>query len=282
LSVPEKRQCIEAEHPQLSIGRQCELIDLSRASYYRQPETESDENLALMRIIDEEYTRHPFYGSRKLKKYLNDLGYAVNRKRVQRLMRKMGIASIAPKPFTSKPGPGHKIYPYLIRDLEINRPDQVWCSDFSYIRMKGGFVYLTVVMDWHSRYVLSWELSVTMDDHFCVSALGRALRGNSRPEIFNTDQGSQYTGHDFTQILKDHDIDISMDGKGRAMDNIMIERLRRSVKYEDIYVKEYSSIAELQRGLKIYFNFYNHERPHQSFNYNTPAEMYYGKAKQAA
>lgn len=255
--------------------RQCELIGLPRASYYRQAsEGETAENLELMRLIDEEYTRHPFYGSRKMRDYLRRLGYPVNRKRVRRLMRKMGLASVAPKPSTSKPAPGHKIYPYLLRDLEINTANQVWCTDFTYVRLPGGFVYLTAVMDWHSRYVLSWEVSITMDEEFCVSALQSALRQYPHPEIFNTDQGSQYTGHAFTGKLKKHAIQISMDGKGRAMDNIMIERLWRSVKYEEIYLKEYASVMELKQSLRSYFQFYNNERPHQSFNGMTPAEVY--------
>jgi putative transposase len=275
MSVGEKRRCIDPAHPRLSIMRQCELIGLPRASYYRHAsEGETAENLELMRLIDEEYTRHPFYGSRKMRDYLRRLGYPVNRKRVRRLMRKMGLASVAPKPSTSKPAPGHKIYPYLLRDLEINTNNQVWCTDFTYVRLPGGFVYLTAVMDWHSRYVLSWEVSITMDEAFCVSALQCALRLYPHPQIFNTDQGSQYTGHAFTGELKKHAIRISMDGKGRAMDNIMIERLWRSVKYEEIYLKEYASVMELKQSLKRYFKFYNNERPHQSLNAMTPAEVY--------
>ncbi len=232
-----------------------------------------------MRLIDEEYTRHPFYGSRKMRTYLHRLGHPVNRKRVQRLMRKMGLASIAPTPNTSRKAPEHKVYPYLLRDLAINRPNQVWCSDLTYIRLEGGFVYLTVVMDWYSRYVLSWEVSVTMEEHFCVNALESALRQHEGPEIFNTDQGSQYTGKAFTGVLKDHDITISMDGKGRAMDNIMVERLWRSVKYEEIYLKEYLSVAALIEELRQYFIFYNSERPHQSLDDKTPEEVYRGAAE---
>ena len=227
-----------------------------------------------MRLIDEEYTKHPFYGSRKMVEYLRRRGHRVNRKRVQRLMRKMGLASIAPKRKTTHPGKGHKVYPYLLRGVDISRPNQVWCSDITYIRMRGGFVYLTVVMDWYSRYVLSWEISVTMDDSFCVSALKRALRGHERPEIFNTDQGSQYTGERFTGALKEHGIKISMDGKGRAMDNIMVERLWRSLKYEEVYLKEYESVEELVDSLREYFRFYNNERPHQGLKNLTPLEAY--------
>ena len=277
MSVAEKRGSIDPAHPQLSILRQCELLGLPRASYYRPAGAgETAENLGLMRLIDEEYTRHPFYGSRKLCAYLRRLGYPVNRKRVQRLMQKMGLASVAPKPSTSKPAPKHKIYPYLLRNLAINTPNQVWCSDITYLRLPGGFVFLTAVMDWHSRYVLSWEVSITMEETFCVNALQSALRQFPHPDIFNTDQGSQYTGQSFTDELISHGIRISMDGKGRAMDNIMVERLWRSVKYEEVYLKEYPSVRELRQSLKRYFDFYNNERPHQSFHGMTPAEVYNG------
>ena len=277
MSVQEKRACIDAEHPQLSIARQCELIGLPRASYYREVRfSESQENLELMRLIDGEYMRHPFYGSRKMRDYLHRQGYFVNRKRVQRLMRKMGLVSIAPKPNTSRKAADNKVYPYRLRGLEINRANQVWCSDLTYIRLEGGFAYLTVVMDWYSRYVLSWEVSVTMEEHFCVNALESALRRHERPQIFNTDQGSQYTGKAFTGVLKNYNITISMDGKGRAMDNIMVERLWRSVKYEKVYLREYLSVAELIEALKEYFTFYNNERPHQSLDRKTPAEVYWG------
>ena len=267
---------IEPDHPGLSISRQCELLGLSRASYYRKAQGETGKNLELMRLIDEEYTHHPFYGSRKICCYLNRLGFKVNRKRVQRLMRLMGLASVAPRKRTSLPDRRHKIYPYLLRGITIEQPDQVWCSDITYIRLKGGFVYLTVVMDWFSRYVLSWEVSISMDESFCVSALEQALRRFGRPKIFNTDQGSQYTGAAFTEVLKGHEIRISMDGKGRAMDNIMVERLWRSLKYEDIYLRDYESVRDLIEGLKKYFDFYNNDRPHQSFDGKTPAEVYDG------
>lgn len=279
MSVSEKRGFIEPKHSELSISRQCELISLPRTSYYRQTDMlgESAENLGLMRLIDEEYMRHPFYGSRKMTTYLRRLGYKVNRKRIRRLMRKMGIQSIAPKPGTSIPGKGHKIYPYLLKGLDINQSDQVWCSDITYIRLQGGFVYLTAVMDWHSRYVLAWEVSVTMDDTFCINALKSAIRKHGKPEIFNTDQGAQYTGKGFTGVLKENSINISMDGKGRATDNIFIERLWRSVKYEEIYINEYSSVTELIYALKKYFDFYNFERTHQSLRDLTPAEVYQGR-----
>lgn len=279
MSVSAKKRCIDANHKRLSIKRQCKLITLPYSSYYRKSRDggESQENLEFMRFIDKEYTKHPFYGSRQMRNYLRRQGYKINRKRVQRLMRKMGLQSVAPKPNTSRANPAHKVYPYLLRKLDITRPNQVWCSDITYIRMPGGFVYLTAVMDWASRYVLSWELSVSMASEFCVSALERSLRSYGQPDIFNTDQGSQYTSFEFTEVLKDHNIKISMDGKGRAMDNIFIERLWRSVKYEEIYLKEYQSVEELRQELKVYFNFYNHERPHQSFNGQTPAEVYCGQ-----
>lgn len=267
---------VEQDHPDLSIRRQCGLLKLHRSSYYRGPRGESEENLKLMRLIDEEYLRHPFFGTRKMRDYLLQLGHEVNRKRVRRLMQLMGLESIAPrKKRTTVPDKGHRIYPYLLRDLPIVRPDQVWASDITYVPMRGGFVYLTVVMDWYSRYVLSWEVSVIMDESFCVSSLERALRRYSKPEIFNTDQGSQYTGAAFTGVLTDHGIKISMDGKGRATDNIMVERLWRSLKYEDIYIREYETVADLIDGLRAYFEFYNNRRPHQGLNGRTPAEVHY-------
>lgn len=266
---------INPKNKELSISRQCELIDLPRSSFYRQQcKGESDKNLSLMRLIDEEYTRHPFFGTRQIRNYLRRQGYRINRKRVQRLMRLMGIQSVAPKPNTSKPSNKHKIYPYLLGGLNINRSNQVWCTDLTYVRMPGGFVYLVAVMDWYSRKVLSWEVSVTMDDSFCVSALEKAIRRYGKPEIFNTDQGSQFTGKAFTDVLKAHGIRISMDGKGRALDNIMIERLWRSVKYEEIYLNDYASVLALIQSLEIYFDFYNTERPHTSFGVRTPAEVY--------
>jgi putative transposase len=277
LSVTEKRDNVEEEHPTLSVHRQCELLDLCRSSFYRNSKMagqESPENLELMRIIDKEYTGHPFYGSRQMRNVLRRQGYKINRKRVQRLMRRMGLQSVAPKPGTSKPHPDHKVYPYLLRNLIIDHPDQVRCTDITYIRMAGGFVYLTAVMDWHSRFVLSWEVSVTMDTEFCVSALERSLRLYGTPEIFNTDQGSQYTSKEFTGVLHNNGVKISMDGKGRAMDNIMIERLWRTVKYEDIYLKEYKNVSELKTALRKYFHFYNYERPHKSLGYKSPGDIY--------
>ena len=239
---------------------------------------ETAENLRLMRLLDEQYTRTPFYGVRKMVWWLDEQGYAVNPKRVRRLMRLMGLEAIYPKPRLSLPAPGHKIYPYLLRDLTISRPDQTWCSDITYIRLRGGFIYLVAVMDWFSRYVLAWEVSVSLETSFCVSALNWAL-DRGRPDIFNTDQGSQFTSHDFTGRLEDHGIDISMDGRGRVMDNIFIERLWRTVKYEEIYLKDYRDVPEAMANLKIYFGFYNHERPHQALGYQTPAEIYFQTRK---
>ena len=276
MSAGEKKKMIELGNNKISISKQCELLRLPRSSYYRNiQEGESNQNLELMRLIDEEYTKHPFLGARKLRDYLRRRkGRKVNRKRVQRLMRIMGIQSVAPKPNTSRPSNEHKIYPYLLGGLDINRSNYVWCADVTYLRMPGGFVYLVAVMDWYSRHVLSWEVSVTMDDSFCVSALERAIRFYGKPDIFNTDQGSQFTGKDFTDVLKNNDITISMDGKGRAMDNIMIERLWRSVKYEEIYLNEYTSVAALKRGLRKYFLYYNTERTHATFGEVTPSEVY--------
>lgn len=277
MNSSEKIAMVEPKNDQLSIVRQCELLGLSRASYYRNTDWagESEENLDLMRLIDEEYTRHPFYGSRKIRDYLCRLGYQVNRKRIQRLMRKMGISSVAPCPNTSKPNVAHKVHPYLLKGLVVTRANQVWCTDITYIRLDGGFVYLVAIMDWYSRKVLSWEVSASMDDSFCVSALERALRLHPKPEIFNTDQGSQFTGKAFTGVLKEHGVRISMDGKGRCMDNIFIERLWRSVKYEEIYLNDYANTEALRKALRKYFHFYNSERPHQTFNGATPLEIYH-------
>lgn len=267
---------IERDHRQLSIMRQCELLSLPRASYYLNTDwaAETEENLNLMRLIDEEYTCHPFYGSRKMRDYLRRIGHQVNRKRVRRLMRKMGLKSVAPSPNTSKSCPKHKVYPYLLNGLVVDHANQVWCTDITYIRLPSGFVYLVAVMDWYSRKVLSWEVSASMEDSFCVSALERALRLYPKPKIFNTDQGVQFTGKAFTGVLIDHGIQISMDGKGRCMDNIFIERLWRSVKYEEIYLNEYATTDALRKALKKYFHFYNTERPHQTFDAATPGEFY--------
>lgn len=259
-----------------SIRRQCELIGLNRSSWYVQetPANESAENLALMQRIDELYTAHPFYGSRKMTAVLRREGWAVNRKRVRRLMRLMGLQSLAPCPDTSRAHPAHPVYPYLLRDIVVQRPNQVWATDITYIRIERGFAYLVAVMDWQSRKVLAWRLSNTLDTEFCVDALQEALRSFGPPEIFNTDQGSQFTSRDFTGVLQAHGIRISMDGKGRAFDNIFVERLWRSVKYEEVYLKHYETMREAREGLAAYFRFYNTERPHQALGHRTPAEVY--------
>jgi len=266
---------IEPHHERLPIYRQCELLGLSRAGYYYRPTATSAEDFLLMRLLDEQYTARPFYGSRRMTVELRKLGRAVNRKRVQRLMRLMGIEAIYPKPRLSAPGEEQRVYPYLLRDLAIERPNQVWCTDITYIRLRQGFIYLTAIMDWYSRYVLAWELSNTLETSFCLEALERAL-SNSRCDIFNSDQGSQFTSREFTCKLEAAEIRISMDGRGRAFDNIFIERLWRSVKYEEVYLKDYGGVGEAKSSLGKYFNFYNEARPHQALAYRTPAEVYRG------
>ena len=282
---------IERFHRGISIRRQCELIGLNRSSYYYQPHCESvadivsvhipapvtdtAENLRYMELIDQLYMKRPFYGSRRMVTALQLMGYCVNRKRIQRLMRQMGIEAIYPKPRLSLSQKEHKIYPYLLRDVCVDRVDQVWCADITYIPLHHGFMYLVAILDWYSRYVLSWQLSNTLDTTFCLEALDEALK-ISAPEIFNTDQGSQFTSLAFTGRLEDTGIKISMDGRGRVFDNIFIERLWRSLKYEDIYLREYQTVLELRDGIDRYFRFYNHERPHQALENKTPAMVYHG------
>ena len=246
---------------------------MSRSGYYYEPRPESEETLLLMRLIDEEYTRHPFYGTRRLADWLGTQGFDVGRDRVRRLMDRLGIAAIYPKRQLSLGNAGHKRYPYLLKNLTIDGANQVWCSDITYIRLRGGFVYLAAVMDWHSRFVLSWDVSNTLDADFCVAALDRAL-AKAKPEIFNTDQGSQFTSEQFTGRLLEAEVRISMDGKGRAFDNIMIERLWRTVKYEEVYLKDYESMAACRRSLAAYFEFYNRGRRHQSLECRTPWDVY--------
>lgn len=226
-----------------------------------------------MQLIDAKYLKHPFYGSRRMLDFLRKAGHPVNRKRIQRLMRRMGLEGLAPGPSTSRPAPGHKVYPYLLKDLDITRPNQVWSTDITYIPMQRGYLYLVAVMDWYSRHVLSWKLSNSMDVEFCLEALEEALK-QGQPDIFNTDQGAQFTSLAFTERLHRASVEISMDGRGRALDNVFIERLWRSVKYEDIYLKSYDTGADCYKGLKRYFKFYNHERPHQSLDYRTPWEVH--------
>jgi len=265
---------IESEHPQLSIRQQCELVGLNRSTFYYTPAQESDLNLHLMRLIDTYYTKAPFYGRRRMTAYLRREGYGVNPKRVRRLMQKMGLQAIYPKRRTSIAAKGHKVYPYLLRNLAITRPNQVWSTDITYIRMLRGFMYLVAIMDWHSRYVLAWQLSNTLDGLFCLDALDFAL-AQGKPDIFNTDQGVQFTAQSFTSRLEAAGIRISMDGRGRALDNVFVERLWRTVKYEHVYLHEYASVPELEKGLEHYFTFYNHERLHQSLSYQPPAEVHF-------
>ena len=265
---------MDRDHLEISLRRQCELLGVNRSGLYYQPCGENPENLKLMRLIDEEYTEHPFYGSRKMMHRLHDQGHQVGRHRVRRLMQMMGLEAIYPKPRLSQPGPGHKIYPYLLKDVAITRVNQVWSTDITYIRMAEGFVYLVAVMDWFSRFVLSWALSLTMEVDFCLEALERALR-RGRPEIFNSDQGSQFTSDKFTGILARRGVAISMDGRGRCLDNIFIERLWRSLKYEEVYLRDYARVPDARTGIDEWFRFYNHQRFHQSLDYKTPAAVFH-------
>jgi putative transposase len=268
---------VEPGHAAIPVMRQCGLLDLAPSSFYYRPAGEDRLNLELMRRLDEEYTKHPFYGSRKLVVCLRRAGYAVNRKRIRGLMRWMGLEAIYRKPRLSVPGRGHKRYPYLLRRMTVDRPDQAWCADITYIRLAHGFVYLVAILDWHSRYVLGWSLSTTLEKEFCLEALREALR-RSRPEIFNTGQDAQFTSPEFTGILESAQVRISMDGRGRVYDNIFVERFWRSVKYEEVYLHEYRTVAEARAQLGDYFRFYNDERPHEALGYKTPREVYYGSS----
>jgi putative transposase len=274
MSAPDRRAKLDRDHPQLSIRRQCAMLGLARSGLYRLPPPANDDDLALMRRIDELFTRWPFLGSRRMTAMLRADGIPINRKRVQRLMRRMGIAALGPKPRTSKPAPGHTIYPYLLRELTIERANQVWSADITYIPIGRGFLYLVAIMDWASRAVLAWRLSNTMDVSFCVSALEEALARFGRPEIFNTDQGSQFTSAAFTGVLASAGIRISMDGRGRWMDNVFIERLWRSLKHEDIYLKGYGDGLEAKAGIAEWIGFYNTGRPHQALNNRTPMTVW--------
>ena len=264
---------VDRRHPALSVVRQSALLGISRSSVYYRPVEVSQGDLELMRMMDRQYLATPFYGSRRMAAWLTRLGYRVNRKRVQRLMRTMGLRAIYRRPRTSHPAPGNKVYPYLLQGLDITRPNQVWATDITYLPMAHGFLYLVAIMDWYSRYVLAWRLSNTLDTEFCVAALEEALQ-HGRPEIFNTDQGSQFTSEAFTVVLEREGIRISMDGKGRYLDNLFIERLWRTVKYEEVYLKAYANGREAKVGLGAYFGFYNTERPHQALDYRTPAEVF--------
>lgn len=274
-SVAEKRRLIEREHPQISLVRQCQLLGLSRSGLYYHPRGQSVENLLLMRLIDEQCTNTPFFGYRKVTVWLREQGYLVNRKRVQRLMQVMGLEAIYPKPTLSKPHPAHRVYPYLWRGVPIQSVNQVWSADITYIRRTAGFMYLVAILDWYSRYVLVWEVSTTLDTDFCLTALERALR-QGRPQIFNTDQGAQFTSAAFTGRLEAAGSALSMDGRGRALDNIFVERLWRTLKYEAVYLHEYASLGAGRQRLGVYFPFYNTERPHQALGYRTPAAVYHG------
>jgi len=280
VAVGERREWINAGHSELSIVRQCRLAGLSRSGLYYEPRGESELNLKLMRLLDEQYTKTPFFGVPKMTRSLRDQGYLVNPKRVRRLLRQMGLEAIYPKPRLSVPAPGHRIYPYRLRNVVITQPNQVWSSDITYIRLRAGFIYLVAVMDWFSRYVLSWEISTSLDAGFCCSALDRALR-QGHPEIFNTDQGAQFTSEAFTSRLEAENILISMDGRGRALDNVFIERLWRTLKYEDVYLKDYSDPPDAVRNLGPYFRFYNGQRPHQALAYQTPEAVYRGLGTKA-
>ena len=274
MSAPDRRRLVDRKPGELSIRRQCELLGIARSGVYRPPVPANDNDLALMRRIDELFTAWPFLGSRRMTAMRRAEGRAVNRKRVQRLMRKMGIAALGPKPRTTKPAPGHKIFPYLLRGLAIERPNQVWCADITYIPIGRGFLYLVAIMDWASRAVLSWRMSNTMDTSFCVAALEEALARFGQPDIFNTDQGSQFTSAAFTGVLIAAGMRISMDGRGRWMDNVFIERLWRSLKHEDIYLKGYADGREAYSGIAAWFAFYNTGRPHQALGNRTPMAVW--------
>ena len=269
-----RRELIEA-CPELSLRRQCELIGIARSGCYYEPVPETEQNLALMRQLDELHLAYPVYGSRRLTALLRRAGYGVNRKRVQRLLQVMGVEAVYPRRALSQPGAGHQIYPYLLNDLEISGPDQVWCSDITYVPMAYGFMYLVAVMDWWSRYVVGWELSNSLDSEFCIRAWTSALASGRQPLISNTDQGSQFTSEEFVEAVEAAGVDVSMDGRGRWIDNRFIERLWRSVKQEDIYPQDYADGLTAQRGLARWFTAYNQQRPHQALNYATPGELYH-------
>lgn len=265
---------IDRGYPKISVVRQCALAGLPRSSAYYKPLEPRKANHDLMRRIDEIYTEYPFFGSRQMARYLRREGFRANRKRVRRLMLLMGLEAQCPKPNLSKPAPGHTIYPYLMKGVTVDRPNKAWCSDITYIRLESGFVYLVAIMDWFSRKVLAWELSNSLDTAFCTKALQRAFASHGQPEIFNTDQGCQFTSQEWTGLLKERGIRISMDGRGRALDNVFVERLWRSVKYEEVYRREYRDMNDVRRHLAIYFEFYNQRRPHSMLDDQTPAEVH--------
>lgn len=274
MSVPDRTALLDRDHEQLSVRRQCRLLGVARSGVYRERRAANDNDLGLMRRIDELFTSWPFLGSRRLARMLREEGHPINRKRMQRLMRQMGIAALGPKPRTTKPAPGHKVYPYALRGMTIDRPNQVWAADITYIPIGRGFLYLVAIMDWASRAVLTWRLSNTMDSNFCVEALEEALARFGTPAIFNTDQGSQFTSAAFTGVLIGAGVRISMDGRGRWMDNVFIERLWRSLKYEDIYLKGYADGREAKAGIAAWIAFYNGRRPHQALGHRSPMAVW--------
>lgn len=273
ISPKEKVLLLEKDHPKLSLSNQCKLLGIARSTAYYSPET-SERDLIIMHEIDQIFTAHPYYGKRRIRAVLNQKGYSIGIRHIRTLMRKMCLEAIYPKKNTSIPNKSHQVYPYLLKEVKIEKSDQVWSTDITYIRLRNGFVYLVAIIDWHSRYVISFRMSITMEKEFCIEALEEALsKGN--PEIFNSDQGSQFTSPEFTEKLTAKKVQISMDGKGRCLDNIFVERLWRSVKYEEVYLKNYATPKEALKGLHQYFHFYNHARPHQSLNYKTPAQIYF-------
>ena len=274
MSLAQRRKMVDREHPSLSMTRQCALLGVSRSGLYYRSRGTSEEDLALMQAMDRQYLETPFFGSRRMRAWLEREGMAVSRKRMQRLMRIMGLRTIYRGPRTSRPAPEHRVYPYLLRNVQITQPNQVWAADITCLPMARGFLYLVAIMDWHSRYVVSWRLSNTLEADFCIEALQEAL-GQGQPEVFNTGQGSQFTSGGFIDVLQEHGVKISMDGKGRYRDNIFVERLWRTVKYEEVYLKACTSASEARRELGAYFRFYNNQRPHQALGYRTPAEVFH-------
>ncbi len=280
MPIEQRRMMTERDGCEVSIRKQCELLDVTRSVLYYVSQRDDSADLVVMRLLDEQYTKTPFYGVERMTAALQRMGMCIGHNRVRRLMRLMGLEAIYPKPRLSMPDSQHRVYPYLLRGIRVERPDQVWCADITYIRLLQGFVYLVAIMDWFSRYVLSWRLSVTLDAYFCVDALEQALRAG-RPQIFNTDQGSQFTSIAFTDVLNSTGVSISMDGKGRVFDNIFVERLWRTVKYEEVYLKDYRDVDEARCSIGAYFGFYNHQRLHQALDYRTPAEVYSGDGETA-
>lgn len=268
---------MDPDHPQISLSRQCELLDLARSSWYYQPASETPENLRLMKLIDQQFTVTPFYGIRRMTAWLRSQGEVVNHKRVARLMRTLGLETLYPKPRLSLPGDNVRRYPYLLKNLKLDAPNQVWSTDITYLRMPHGFLYLVAIIDWFSRYVLAWQVSNTLDVYFCLVALDQALQ-HGKPRIFNTDQGSQFTSLAFTSRLESQGIQISQDGRGRAFDNIFVERLWRTVKYEEVYLKDYDTVAHAMESLEAYFQFYNEQRLHQALKYQPPATIHFAAA----